>query len=312
MPTRTPADTYPAPTAAAISGSPSLQSRISWGAVFAGAAIALAVGLMLNVLGAAVGSFMVDATSRETPDASSFGIGAGLWLLVSNLIGLAVGGYAAARLSGTADGTDGTLHGVSVWAATIIVSAVLLGNLVAGVASTATTGASNMIGSLAQGTGSIASALGGQVADRTSTGTIQSAAQSMIDRAQNALSSGGDPATMNSDQRKAEIASLVGRRVSSGPLSEGDRGRLSALVAAEFGISPQDAQQRVQQVEQQTQQALDTAEQTAREAADKAATAASIASFSVFVTMLLGLLAAILGSRRGTREVVGRGRPARI
>ena len=52
----------------------------------------------------------------STPGASSFGIGAGIWLLVANLIGLAVGGYVAARLSGTADSTDSVLHGLSVWA----------------------------------------------------------------------------------------------------------------------------------------------------------------------------------------------------
>src|SRR5918998_138971 len=65
----------------------------------------------------------VDATARDTPSASTFGIGAGIWLLVSNLVGLAAGGYAAARLSGTSDGTDATLHGLGVWAVAFLVSA---------------------------------------------------------------------------------------------------------------------------------------------------------------------------------------------
>lgn len=309
MPTRPTSATYDPtvqPSGAAVTaidGAPALPSRISWGAIFAGAVIALAIGLMLNVLGAAVGATMVDATTNQTPQASTLGIGAGLWLLVSNLIGLAIGAYAAARLSGTADGTDGTLHGMAVWGTTFLISAVILGNAIAGLASTAVTGASSVVGGLAQGTGSMVSAAGEQAANRTDTGTIQSTLQSVIDRTQNALSGGGDPATMTSDQRKAAMADLVRRRVTDGDLSAADRDRLNNLVAAEYGISAQEAQQRVQQVEQQAQQAMQQAEQTARQAADTAAKGAAWTSFSVFLAMLLGVGAAILGARRGTRDV---------
>lgn len=293
---------HPAPVASAalIDGAPSLHTRISWGSIFAGAVIALAIGLMLNALGAAIGATMVDATSHDTPAASSLGIGAGLWLLISNLIALAIGAYAAARLSGTADGTDGTLHGLAVWATTFLISAVLLGNLIAGVASTAATGASSVIGGLAQGTGSMASAAGQEVADRTSTGAMQS----LIDRAQSALSGGGNPATMSSDQRKAEMTSLISQHVTDGDLPAPDRDRLNSLVAAEYGITPQEAEQRMAEVEQQAQEAVQKAEQTARETADAAASGAAWTSFAVFLTMLLGIGAAIFGSRRGTRDVI--------
>jgi hypothetical protein len=278
---------------------------MSWGAVIAGAIVALAVGLMLNALGAGVGATTVDAAARDTPSASSFGIGAAIWVLVSNLIGFALGGYTAARLSGTSDNTDGTLHGLAVWGTTFLISAVLLGNLVSGIASTAATGASSLLGGVAQGAGSVASAAGQQVANRTSTGTLQSATQGLVDRVQGALGgSGGSPAAMTSDQRKAEIGTMVTRRVTDGPLSQQDRDRLNQVVAAEYGISPQEAQQRVQQAEQQATQAAQRAEETARRAADTAASGASIAGFSIFGIMLLGALAAVLGARRGTRDLL--------
>ena len=233
-------------------GAPAFASRVSWGAVFAGAVVAIAIGLMLNALGAGVGATTIDATARSTPSASNFGIGAAIWILVSNLIGLAAGGYVAARLSGTSDNTDGTLHGLAVWGTTFLISAVLLGNLVAGIASTVTTGASNLLGGVAQGAGSAASAVGQQAASRVDTGTLQSVTQATVNRVQGALSgTGGDPATMSSDQRKAEIGTLVTRRVTDGNLSQQDRDRLNQLVAAEYGLSPQEAQQRVQQAEQQ-------------------------------------------------------------
>ena len=57
-------------------GAPSLPSRISWGAIIAGAVVALTIGLMLNALGAGVGATTIDAAARGTPSASSFGIGA--------------------------------------------------------------------------------------------------------------------------------------------------------------------------------------------------------------------------------------------
>jgi hypothetical protein len=116
-------------------GAPALPPRISWGAVIAGGLVAVAVGAMLNVLGVAVGASTIDpADPSGTPDPSTIGVAGGIWLLVSNLIGLAAGGYVAARLSGTSDGTDGMLHGLSVWAVAFLVSAVLLGSVVAGTA----------------------------------------------------------------------------------------------------------------------------------------------------------------------------------
>ncbi|WP_245624513.1 hypothetical protein [Belnapia moabensis] len=286
-------------------GAPSLPSRISWGAVFAGAVVAVTIGLMLNALGAGVGATTVDAAARDTPSASSIGIGAAIWLLVSNLIGLAVGGYVAARLSGTADHTDGTLHGLAVWGTTFLLSAVLLGNLVAGIASTATSGVSSLLGGAAQGAGSAASAVGQQVANRTDTGTLQSATQGLVDRVQGALAGGGgNPASMTSDQRKAEMGTLVTRRVTEGQLSQPDRERMNQLVAAEYGLSPQDAQARVQAAEQQATQAARQAEESARRAADAAASGTSMAAFAVFGTMLLGAIATILGARRGTRDTL--------
>ena len=307
MQTQTPAPAYDRAGTAAVlpEGAPSLPSRVSWGAVFAGAVVALTIGLMLNALGAGLGATTVDAAARDTPSASSFGIGAAIWVLVSNLIGLAVGGYVAARLSGTSDNTDGTLHGLAVWGTTFLISAVLLGNLVAGIASTATAGASSLLGGVAQGAGSVVSAAGQQAAGRVDTGTLQAATQGLVDRVQGALSgAGGNPAAMNSDQRKAEIGRLVTRRVTDGQLSQPDRDRLNGLVAAEYGISPQDAQARVQQAEQQATQAARQAEETARRAADAAATGTATAAFAVFGIMLLGAIASVLGARRGTRDLL--------
>ena len=286
-------------------------NRISWGAIFAGAVIALAIGLMLNMLGVAVGASLVDTAARNGPAASSIGLGAAAWMLVSNLIALFVGGYAAARLSGTADGTDGTLHGVAVWAATLLVSTILLGNLIASVATSAIGGASSVLGGLAHGGGSAISAVGRQVVGTVGGGTLPAQARSLLSEAQGELNASPDPANMNAAQRRGAIAKLIRKRIVDGHLSAADHSELDKLVAAELGVSRQQAEQRIAQAERRAEAAIAQAKTVARATAKTAAHDAAITSATVFVTMLLGMGVAVLGSRSGTRAMAVPVGPAR-
>lgn len=271
-------------------GGPALPPRISWGAVLAGGIVAAAIAAALNILGAAIGATTVDAVGRATPGASSLGIGAAVWLVVANTIALAVGGYTAARLSGTSDDTDGVLHGLAVWAIAFLVSAALLGNMVAGLASTAASTASSAAG----GAGSMLSAAAGQ-ANPTA----------VVDRAVNTLRGVGNaPGQMSTEQRTAEISSLLAGRAARGGFSNDERARLNALVAAEAGVPAEEANRRVQAVEADAQRTADEAARQAREAADATARAASIGAFGAFAALLLGAVAAVFGARRGTREWV--------
>jgi hypothetical protein len=211
----------------------------------------------------------------------------------------------AARLSGTADGTDSVLHGLGVWAVTFLVSAVLLGNLLGGAASAMSSAVSGLAGGAARGAGSAASAVAGQANP-----------QALIDRARMALTGPSDPARMTAEQRGAEITSLVGRRVATGSLAEDERQRFNALVAAEAGIPQQEAAQRVRSYELEAQRLARETENRARSAADAAATGAATTGFLVFAALLLGAVAAASGARAGARNllVVGgaRRRAARV
>ena len=278
-------------------GGPALPPRISWGAILAGAVVAVAVGLTLNILGAAIGASVVDMTGRDTPDAESFGIVGGIWLLVSNLIGLGFGGYVAARLSGTADDTDSILHGLSVWAVAFLVAAVISSNAITGAASTVTQGATNVLGGVAQGAGQAVSAVAGPVAQQVDP-------RQLLERAQAALRTGGDPAAMTSEQRTAEIAQLLTRRVADRDLPPADRQQLTALAAAEYGIPPQEAERRIAAAEAQVTETLRRVEEQAREAADAAATGAAVAAYWMFAALLFGAIAAVLGARVGARAWV--------
>jgi len=287
-----------APTAALVT-----PRRVSWGAIFVGTILAIVVSITLNTLGGAIGANLVDATQRATPDASSFGIAGGVWLLVANLISLAIGAYAAARLSGAVEKGDATLHGLAVWATATLLAVMLVGNLAGKAVSTAGAGLSSVMGGVASGAGNAAAAAGREASDRTDNSTLRSLTDQATDRARNALTApSGDPAQMNADQRKAEIGRLVGQRVTGGPLPQQDMDRLTALVSAEAGISQDEARTRIQQTEQQAQRTLDEAEAKARQAADATAKAASVAGYWIFGTLLLGAIVAAFAARAGARS----------
>lgn len=74
--------------------------RISWAAVIGGVILAVAVQLLLSLLGAGIGLGTVGTNAGSTPTASNLGIGAGIWWVVSNCIALAAGGYVAAGSPG--------------------------------------------------------------------------------------------------------------------------------------------------------------------------------------------------------------------
>src|SRR5919202_3569073 len=71
---------------------PGARRRITWGAIFAGVVITLAVQLLLSLLGLGVGLLTVEPTEPGgTPGASALGIGAGIWWTLSYMIALFVG-----------------------------------------------------------------------------------------------------------------------------------------------------------------------------------------------------------------------------
>jgi hypothetical protein len=283
---------------AAPEGAPSLPPRISWGAVLAGGLVAVTVGVMLNTLGLAIGATTLDpAVAGESPAASTLGIASGIWLLVANLIALAVGGWVAARLSGTADGTDGILHGLAVWAVGFLLSAVLLGNVVAGATSTAFRGVSSVVGGASSAVGQAAQSVAPQIASATDP-------QAAIDRLMQGLQTGGNPAVMTEDQRRAEMAQILGQRVRSGNFEGAQRDRLSQLIAAQYNIPPQEANNRITQLETQARETASQAAAQARQAAETASNAAATGAYALFAAMLLGAVAAVLGARVGTRRAI--------
>lgn len=98
--------------------------RISWGAIFAGVVVALAVQLLLSTLGLGIGAAILDPASPGDPGAWS--IGAGVWWVITGLISLFVGGWVAGHLATNPDRRDGALHGLVTWGLATLVGVWLL------------------------------------------------------------------------------------------------------------------------------------------------------------------------------------------
>jgi hypothetical protein len=135
--------------------------HVSWGAVFAGMVSAVVVPLVLSLLGAGIGLSTVDPLRYNAPDASTIGLGAGVWWVVSSLIALFAGGWVAGHLSGSPEPTDSVLHGLLTWGVATIVTMYLLASLVGTVARSGAGVVSKTAGLAA----SSVSAVGGPAAD---------------------------------------------------------------------------------------------------------------------------------------------------
>lgn len=272
-------------------GSTKLRTRTSLASIAVATLIAISIGVMLHVLGAAVGLSSVDAVHRDTPSAQSFALMAGGWSLLTSILSLGVGGYVAARLSGNSDRLDSALQGLGVWGVAVAVSAALAGMVAAGSVSVATNAAGSLLGGAMRGAGAAVSAAAPQVDPAA-----------LVQRVRQTLSAPTDVGRMTTEQRAAEIAAILARRVAEGGFAPNQRERLAALSAAEAGIPQGEAEQRIAAFEQQAREVAQRAEQRARESADAAATAAATSAFWIFGTLLIGAAAAVMGALQGARD----------
>lgn len=191
-------------------------ARISWGSIFAGAVIALATQLVLALIGAAIGLATLDPASGDSPSATTLGAGAGIWLLLSTLISLFLGGYIAARLGGS---FNGWLHGLTTWGTVTILTLMLL-----------TSAAGRLVGS--------ASGLANFAANNADKGQLQSAANDASSKARQKADELRAAARQPGEQpieRDAKVA--ADRAAKGGAMGTGAAalGLILGALAAAFG-----------------------------------------------------------------------------
>jgi hypothetical protein len=268
--------------------------RLSWGAIFAGVVIAVAIQLVLGILGTGIGLTMVDPVEGTTPGAAGFGIGAGIYWLITTIVALGSGGYAAARVGGATDRFDALVHGLVVWGVTLILTLYLLTSAVGGIIG----GAFRTVGAVAGAAGSSVGAVAPRAAEVAGVdqGDVRQEAAAYLSAAPS------DPAQMTPEQAQKEIAKQLPALARGGNEGAQAESRVVDIVAAQRKISRPEAQAQVTRAKADFVKAKDKAVATAKSATDAAAGAAAGTSFIIVLALLVGAGAAGFGATAATRR----------
>lgn len=318
------------------------EKRVSWGAIIAGAVVALTVQALLAVLGIAIGASVIDPVSEANP-VDGIAIGAGIYFLISSLLSLLAGGYVAGALSRVQERRNRTLHGLTTWAVVTLLSVMLLatglGRLVGGTM--------NIVGKGLSQAGDVASAVAGPIANEVGQrmqdaeveadvnveSLRQEARQLLRDTGAPGLQPGqveqtaeqlraqaGDAAARiaRDPQRADEVMEQVFDRMSrtvSSTIEAADRDALVNVLAERTEMTREEAQQTVSnwertyaqasaQASQGWEQMKVQAEQRARELGQQTAEAVAAAAWWSFFILLLTAIAAAIGANLGADRAV--------
>ena len=248
-------------------------STLSWGAVVAGAVASAAITLLLLALGVALGLSVVSPWSDQGVSASTFSVGAGLFMLAVAMLSSTVGGYLAGRLRARWSGLHekeiyfrDTAHGFVTWALATLFSVAVLGaamtHLVAGAAP--------------------------NITPAVMAAAPSDASDLLVDAMFRPEPTANSLVRLDSPTFRDEVKRTAATGLRGGGLSPADRTYLARTVAARTGLDQASAEQRVDAVVTQ-----------AKATADKARKAA--AKFAMWLTaaMIAGAVFAMLGAVEG-------------
>jgi len=256
---------------------------VSWSSIFAGVTAAIAVQLLLNLLGVGVGAATINPQQGQQPG-QGLAIGAAIWFVFSSIISLFVGGWIAGRLAGIPNKRDGALHGFVTWALASLALFYLLSTAVGGLLG----GAASVLGQ----TASLA-ARGAQAVTPAATNVIAQATGVTPEQVQ---ADAGDLA------RDSNFQAFVAGVIKNGQVTPEDRQALANLLVQRRNMSLADANATIDRWQAQITQTVQQTKQTAAQAATTAASGVSKGAFGSFFALLLGLAAAVMGSWTGTQE----------
>ncbi|MBE7733392.1 hypothetical protein [Devosia faecipullorum] len=258
-------------------------SYVDWPAIFAGIVFASAVSLVLISFGSAIGLNFVGFEAREGAPAFLVAIGAASWFLWVQISSFMAGGYLTGRLrrrhfdasEDESDMRDGA-HGLLVWGGALVIGAILalsgvgaLANATGQAISTATIAASNM------------------AEDSVSATDPNAYFIDTLFRANTPV----DPGIARDEAGRIFAQAAF----TDGTISSEDRTYLANVVAANTGLTPEEAQARVNMVEAN----VEAARQDAIEAARIARNTAIIAAFLIAASSLVSAIGAYWAAQKG-------------
>jgi hypothetical protein len=313
----------PVDSRAAASGAWS-GSAASWPAILAGAFVAIAASAILLAFGSGLGFAMLSPWPGRGASATGFTVNAAIWLIVSQWLSAALGGYIAGRLRTKWVGTHthevffrDTAHGLVTWSvATVAVAALVAGSVTSGVggglhalggaasaglqgaADGAAGGPSGVVPGMPGGGPSAAMTYDIDRLFRPGTGTAgPGAAGAAAGSASNGTGSPAPGMDMSSDPRVEAVYIAFHAVANPNGVPDDDRAYLAQLVQAQTGVTPAEAQKRVDDFVT----AITNAENKARAAIDKARKTAAETSIFTALALLVGAFIASVSAALGGR-----------
>lgn len=318
--TRAPAEHAPEEEVAPREYFPAAIRRISWGAILAGAVVALVLQLLFNLFGVAAGLGAIDPATEEAPF-SGLGLGTGIWLVVSSIIALFVGGWTAGRFAGLPRRVDGLLHGFVTWAVTTFVIVYLAASGVGAIFGGAFSVMQEGTDVLARGAGIALPEVAEQIEGEASaeeirqeiadllrqTGREDLQPENLAAQAQQAADTVGqaaEEAAQAPADAEEEIRNAFDRLIAMGQetVSEVDREAVVNVLVARTDMSREEAQQTVKEYEataEQARQQLQQAGEQATQTADQVIASVSRAALWTAIAMVVGAVAAAGGGATG-------------
>lgn len=280
---------------------PSRVRRVSWGAIFAGLLVMIAIQLTLTLLGTAIGAAAVNPMQQADPT-RGLATGSAIWLLVSALISIWIGACVAGRLSGGPRRADGMLHGIVTWSASILAMVLLL---------------ATAAGALLGGMGTL---MGGAIAvgqqnnqgGQNMTASVSQQVRELFPQSGPLLPPTGRtefqqvPGQLTAlAQQDSDLAAAIAKMEAQGGAAQSGQARdqVVNLLTSKHNLSQQDAGNLVNQWDQQFQQVKGQAAQKAREVGQTAAKGVSQGAFWAFIALVLGLAVAAWGGWAGTASL---------
>ena len=258
------------------------SAGVSWPAVIGGAFVAAALALILLSLGTGLGFSSISPWSNMGAIASTIGKAAIAWLIATQIIASAMGGYLAGRLrtKWVNVHTDevyfrDTAHGFLVWALGLVVTAAFLA--------------------------SAATSLAGGAMQRSAATTANDAETSGLNShaylIDTLFRSNGSVSDRNDALARGEAEGILTHGMRQGALPAADQTYLAQMVSARTGLNQAEAENRVSEAFAQAQQS-----------AENARKALAHLSLWLFVALLSGAFCAsyagTIGGRQRDRVIV--------
>ncbi len=267
-------------------------SATSWGAIIAGTFVAIATSLILVTLGTGLEFIAVSPRPDQGIAASTFGVTTAIWLIVTQWISSALGGYITGRLRTRWIGTHrhevffrDTAHGFVMWSLATVLLVGVMANSIASVLTDVARPADRVATGAATASGLAAgSAVSAYTVDK-------------LFRANRETSSGDStPGAAAARDVRAEAAHIMSNVVSTGVLPTPDRAYLASMIV-QTGVAPEDAERRVDEFMRGVDEAKTKSIQTTDAARKSGAETAIYSALAMLIGAFIASVSAALAGR---------------